>query len=307
MKLKQQIRAHFLNFLKHYFNPLTRRIARSSFGPFAIVRHVGRRSGKQYETPIIVGPAEGGFVFELTYGPDVDWYKNVLAAGGCTIIWHGKSYVLDKIEPLDTETGRAAFPLLAQLILRAARRQHFVKMRIEATTELPSNVHQAHDRSGGSNIMTVRSTRVPSWVPFFNRIARPLIAAGVPMGPNVLITVRGRKSGLPRTTPVTLIENAGRRGLIAPFGEVNWVRNLRAAEGRATITAGRRKEEVTAVELGYTEAVEFIRDVLAPEARRMPLGGWIVRNIDKIDYDHPEEAARGRPVFELQPLRPKES
>src|SRR5262245_25341263 len=99
--------------------------------------------------------------------------------------------------------------------------------------------------------MEVQSTHVPSWVPFFNRISRRLLAAGVPMGPNVLITVRGRKSGLPRSTPVTIIENAGRRGLIAPFGEVNWVRNLRAA-GYATITAGRRKEEVTAIELGPT-------------------------------------------------------
>ena len=146
--------------------------------------------------------------------------------------------------------------------------------------------------------MTVRSTRVPSWVPLFNRISRLLFAAGVPMGPNVLITVRGRKSGQPRTTPVTLIENAGRRGLIAPFGEVNWVRNLRAA-GRATITAGQRKEEVTATELGPLEAVEFIRDVLAPHARRNRFIGWIVRNIDKIDFNNPEGAARGRPVFEL--------
>ena len=148
--------------------------------------------------------------------------------------------------------------------------------------------------------MEIQSTHVPSWVPFFNRFAKFLLSAGIPMGPNVLLTVRGRKTGLPRSTPVTLIKGAGRRGLIAPFGEVNWVRNLRAA-GHATISAGRWQEEVTAVELGYAEAVEFIRDVLAPEARRLPVGGWIVRNLDKIDYDNPEEAAKGRPVFELRP------
>ena len=146
----------------------------------------------------------------------------------------------------------------------------------------------------------VRTSHVPSWVPFFNPVTRLLLAAGVPMGPNVLITVRGRKSGLPRSTPVTVIENSGRRGLISPFGEVNWVRNLRAV-GQATITAGRRKEEVTAVELGPEEAVEFIRDVLAPHARRTRLGSWIVRNLDKIDIDNPVEAAKGRPVFELHP------
>jgi hypothetical protein len=126
--VKQQIRTSFLDFLKHYFNPLTRKIAYSSFGPFAIVRHVGRRSGKQYETPIIVQPFEDGFVIELTYGPQVDWYKNVLAAGGCTIYRHRKDYVINKIEPLDTRVGIAAFPLPERLILSVAGMKHFVKM-----------------------------------------------------------------------------------------------------------------------------------------------------------------------------------
>jgi deazaflavin-dependent oxidoreductase (nitroreductase family) len=144
------------------------------------------------------------------------------------------------------------------------------------------------------------SARVPSWVPYFNVIARPLLAAGVPMGPDVLITIRGRRSGQPRTTPITLCENAGRRGLISPFGEVSWVRNLRAA-GHATLRVGRHREEVAAVELGPEDSAAFIRDVVAPRARRSWFGQWFVRNVDKIDIDHPEEAAHGRPVFELHP------
>jgi deazaflavin-dependent oxidoreductase (nitroreductase family) len=146
-----------------------------------------------------------------------------------------------------------------------------------------------------------RSSSVPWWVPYFNPIARLFLAAGVPMGPEVLLTVRGRKSGLPRSTPVTICQHLGRRGLISPFGETDWVRNLRAA-GCATLTVGRRHEEVTAVELGPMEAAEFIRDVLAPHARRTRLGAWIVRHLDKIDIDHPVAAAEGRPVFELRPL-----
>lgn len=145
-----------------------------------------------------------------------------------------------------------------------------------------------------------KSTHVPWWAAYFNLIARPLLAAGVPMGPDVLLTVRGRKSGLPRITPVTLCEYAGRRGLISPFGETDWARNLRAA-GRATISSGRRQEEVTAVELDAPEAAAFIRDVLAPVARQTRIGAWIVRTVDKIDIDHPVEAAQGRPVFELHP------
>jgi deazaflavin-dependent oxidoreductase (nitroreductase family) len=144
------------------------------------------------------------------------------------------------------------------------------------------------------------STHVPSWVRYFNVIARRLLALGIPMGPDVLLTVRGRKSGLPRTTPVTLCEYGGRRGLISPFGETDWARNLRAA-GQATISFRRKTEEVTAVELSAPEAAAFIHDVLAPVARQTRIGGWIVRTIDKIDIDHPEEAAQGRPVFELHP------
>jgi deazaflavin-dependent oxidoreductase (nitroreductase family) len=147
----------------------------------------------------------------------------------------------------------------------------------------------------------IRSTRLPWFVPYFNPIARTLLAAGVPLGPNVLITIRGRKSGLPRTTPLTLVKFSGRRWLMAPFGEVNWVRNLRAA-GHATITVGRRKETVTAVELGPTEAEAFFRDVLIPRVRWTRVGAWIVRHLDQVDLDHPIEAAQGRPVFELHPL-----
>jgi deazaflavin-dependent oxidoreductase (nitroreductase family) len=150
----------------------------------------------------------------------------------------------------------------------------------------------------------IRSARVPWFVPLFNPIARCLLATGIPLGPNVLVTIRGRKSGLPRTTPLTIVEFSGRRWLMAPFGNVNWVRNLRAA-GRATITVRRRKEEVTAVELGPAKSVAFFRDVLGPRVQRTRVGAWIVRHLDQVDLDHPEEAARGRPVFELAALQPQ--
>jgi deazaflavin-dependent oxidoreductase (nitroreductase family) len=127
------------------------------------------------------------------------------------------------------------------------------------------------------------------------------LAAGVPLGPNGLVTIRGRKSGLPRTTPVAIIEVSGRRWIWAPWGDVHWVRNLRAA-GRATITVSRRTEEVRATELDPTQRVGFFRDILGPHARGIPLGVWFVRIADGVDLDHPLEAAEGRVVFELHPL-----
>lgn len=128
MTLDQQLLKRWRILLKHTLNPLTLRLARSGLGPFSLVRHVGRRSGKQYETPIVVAPLGDSFVIELTYGPYVDWYKNVQAAGGCTLVRHGREYVINQLEPLDAKVGKAAFPLPARLILTLLKRNHYVKL-----------------------------------------------------------------------------------------------------------------------------------------------------------------------------------
>jgi deazaflavin-dependent oxidoreductase (nitroreductase family) len=147
-----------------------------------------------------------------------------------------------------------------------------------------------------------RAAVAPRRVTFFTPIAKVLLAARVPMGFNGLITIRGRKSGLPRTTPVAVIAVAGRRWVWAPWGDVHWVRNLRAA-GHATITVRGRKEEVRATELHPTARVAFFRDILAPVARGIPFGVTFIRIADQVDLDRPLEAAEGRPVFELHTLR----
>jgi deazaflavin-dependent oxidoreductase (nitroreductase family) len=136
----------------------------------------------------------------------------------------------------------------------------------------------------------------------FNPIAKFFLVAGVSLGPNGLITIRGRKSGLNRTTPVAIIEVSGRRWVWSPGGEVQWVRNLRAA-GRATVAVRGRNQQVTATELDKTERIEFFRDILGPLARGLPLGVYFIRIMDRVDLDHPEDAADGRAVFELESIR----
>jgi deazaflavin-dependent oxidoreductase (nitroreductase family) len=145
------------------------------------------------------------------------------------------------------------------------------------------------------------AARAPRSVSLFNPILKFLLAAGVPLGPNGLITIRGRKSGLPRTTPVAVIQLSGRRWVWAPWGEVNWVRNLRAAGG-ATITLRRRSEEVRATELDQAQRVAFFRDVLGPIARRTPFGVQFIRIADGVDLKDPVEVATGRRVFELHAI-----
>ncbi len=119
-------------FVKHTVNRLTRTFAGRSRTPFVLVRHVGRRSGKPYETPIIAIRSGDSFIIELTYGPNVDWYRNVQAANGGQIVWHGQTFTIDGVTPLDTASGYQAFPPPVRAILHLLRRQDFVRLHIAA-------------------------------------------------------------------------------------------------------------------------------------------------------------------------------
>ncbi len=148
----------------------------------------------------------------------------------------------------------------------------------------------------------------------FNPLARRLISAGMPTGaPNILLTVRGRRSGKPRTVPVSMLEFDGRRFVQASYGESGWAANLRAA-GEATITDHGRRVPVQAVELPPEEAGAILRRALQPFRRarllRALLGqrwrppvGLLRRYRIRVD-DTPEEYvadARRHPLFELRP------
>ena len=99
-----------------------------------------------------------------------------------------------------------------------------------------------------------------------NRIVQALLRAGVKIGTTYLLTVKGRKSGQMHTIPVTLVEEGSQRWLVAPYGEVSWVRNARAA-GQVTLTRGRQSETVAIVELGPADAAPVLREYL----KRVPI------------------------------------
>jgi deazaflavin-dependent oxidoreductase (nitroreductase family) len=103
-----------------------------------------------------------------------------------------------------------------------------------------------------------KTYRVSPAVRISNTIVTALLRGGIMLGQMALLTVPGRKSGQPRTVPVALLERNGERWLSSPYGEVNWVRNLRAA-GQATLTRGRRAEAISAVELSPTEAAPVLK------------------------------------------------
>ena len=102
----------------------------------------------------------------------------------------------------------------------------------------------------------------------------------------------------PRLRTVAVIDYEGKRWVWAPWGEVDWVKNLRAS-GRATVAIRHRDQQVSARELNEDERRIFFRDVMGAQARRLPGGFWFFRLADGVDLHHPDEIAKDRRVFEL--------
>ena len=129
-----------------------------------------------------------------------------------------------------------------------------------------------------------------------NGLMRLLLRLGLAPGTMMLLTVPGRRSGTPHSTPVTLVEENGQRWLVAPYGPVGWVHNARAA-GQVELSRGRCSETVRVEELApeaaapilkaYVEQVPITRPYFdaAPDA---PLTAFVT------------EAAK-HPVFQILP------
>lgn len=139
-----------------------------------------------------------------------------------------------------------------------------------------------------------------------NRFMATLIKLGLPVrgggNPTVLLTVPGRKSGLPRTTPVVLLPAGDGWRLMSPYGVVDWVRNIRAA-GSATITMRGRTFAVSAQELTPEECAPLLREVVGSAGRMLgkAFAPYFSTPADAPLSDWRVEATR-HPVFRLRPL-----
>ena len=112
------------------------------------------------------------------------------------------------------------------------------------------------------------TNQLPMFVRIGNAVTMTLLRAGVKLVgpflffgnyPMYLLTVRGRKSGQPRTVAIAIMQRNGKRYVGSPYGLVDWVRNLRAA-GEALLTRGWRSETIRATEVHPTEAALVIRE-----------------------------------------------
>lgn len=113
-------------FTQRVVNPFTRRFAGRLPG-FGILTHVGRRSGRAYRTPLNVFLVDGTWVVALTYGSEVDWVRNVLAAGGATLRTRGRTIRLaDPVVVRDPQ--RRGMPLPVRLGLRLLGAEEFLRL-----------------------------------------------------------------------------------------------------------------------------------------------------------------------------------
>nr|HET6902589.1 nitroreductase/quinone reductase family protein [Ktedonobacteraceae bacterium] len=107
-----------------------------------------------------------------------------------------------------------------------------------------------------------KSYRVNTFARVNNTMISSLLRLGIKVWSFSLLTVRGRKSGKPIVTPIAVFVHDQKRYLVAPYGVVNWVRNLRAAGGEATLTRRRRSEKIHVIELEPEVAASIFRAAL---------------------------------------------
>lgn len=141
----------------------------------------------------------------------------------------------------------------------------------------------------------------PWWLKPANKVFIQLSRLGLSSGGEspVVLTVPGRKSGTPRSTPVTPMTVDGKRYVVGGFPGADWIRNVRAAE-YATLARGRHRERVRMVELAADEARPFLRAF----PTEVPTGVGFMKRSGLVTDGRPEEfeaLAGVCPVFRLDP------
>jgi deazaflavin-dependent oxidoreductase (nitroreductase family) len=140
------------------------------------------------------------------------------------------------------------------------------------------------------------------WRRALNAVVRPLARLGL-TGPRThLLTVPGRTTGRPWSTPVSIVDDGSERWLVALYGDRNWVKNARAA-GWVELRRGRRRERLAVVELSSKDAVPVLRRYY--ELGRVTRPFFEV-GLESTDHEWLAEAPR-HPVFHLERRIPRRS
>ena len=114
---------HFPRFMRSVNRELTNPVLGTLAGflpPLAVVHHVGRKTGRQYRNPVVAFPTAKGFIVAMTYGRDVDWARNLIAARGGEIQRAGRRYWVHNPRVVDNDAAYRYLPAMLRPMLHAA-------------------------------------------------------------------------------------------------------------------------------------------------------------------------------------------
>jgi len=126
--------------------------------------------------------------------------------------------------------------------------------------------------------------RPPRYLKPMNRIMKAVQKLGIPTGPAMVLTVRGRRTGRPRSTPMTPFEHNGGLYVVAGYPGADWAANARAA-GAGTLARGRKSRPVKIVELSEAEAGPVLRTF----AVKVPVGVGFAKRAGLVHTGAPDE------------------
>jgi hypothetical protein len=132
-ELSQKPRHDFEYLLKQRANRAILNFAGGRFRAYSMLKHIGRSSGREYRTPVSAFPFEDGFVLALLYGDaaKVDWCRNVMVAGMCTLKTRGQDYLLAKPEIIYASKALDAYPPFFRCYYRTMRIQEFLWLHLQ--------------------------------------------------------------------------------------------------------------------------------------------------------------------------------
>ncbi len=108
------------------YNDFTRKVSGTERSSWGLLTHVGRRSGRIYQTSLGTLPYRDGFLLPLGYGPHTDWYRNLMAADKCTLAWKGRTYRLERPGLISGPDVLRAWPLGSRILLKLSGIHEFV-------------------------------------------------------------------------------------------------------------------------------------------------------------------------------------
>lgn len=117
------------SFNKRITNPAMMKLAGHRYWCAAVIRHTGRRSGREYATPVWAQPAEENFLIPLPYGENVDWLRNVLAAGRAAVEAQRESYIVVEPEVVDRADAEPFVSTRARLLFRLFGIERYLKVK----------------------------------------------------------------------------------------------------------------------------------------------------------------------------------